>query len=73
MIDGVKVRRRHVGTDGDVVEEIEYKFASRMDALKLLVEHLGLTKSGSAIEMLLARIDEFKKQNAVSISACEGD
>lgn len=64
-IQSVKVKRRRVRSDtrGDTreveeVEEVEYRFASKLDALDKLCKHLGLTKDGAALEQLLGLLKD---------------
>ncbi len=63
-IQSVKVKRRKLkGEDDEIyeIEEIEYKLADKLSALEKLCKHLGLTSDGSAIEKLLAMIEEEKR------------
>ncbi len=56
-IQSVKVKRRNVRSVAGTqvfVEEIEYRFADKLEALDKLCKHLGLTNDGSALESLLA-------------------
>lgn len=72
QIDGIKIKRRRIATEDDEiyeVEEVEYKFPNRMDALEKLTKHLGLTSDGSAIEKLLAVVAELTARDSKSLPA----
>jgi phage terminase small subunit len=67
----VKRRRIRVETRGDVeiveeVEEVEYRFNSKLEALDKLARHLGLTRNGAALEQLLALLAEEQASKATS-------
>ena len=59
----MKVRRRVVRTwtEGDQtfteeIEEVEYRLASKLDALDKLCRHLGLTANGAGLERLIGML-----------------
>lgn len=61
VISKVKIKRKRLSagpksTDEKTcweVEEVEYSFCSKLDALDKLCRHLGITKDGAALEQLL--------------------
>lgn len=60
-IQSVKVRRKRVeGGDGQawVVEEIDLRFHSKLDALSQLAKHLGLTQDGAVLRDVLDALSQ---------------
>lgn len=65
-ISKIKIKRKRLSagpknTDDKTcweVEEIEYSFCSKLDALDKLCKHLGITKDGAALEQLLTVLSD---------------
>ena len=73
VIQSVKVKKRRVRVERDgvrteieEVEEVEFRFASKIDALDKLCKHLGITKDGDGLRELLAALAQARSGSAAA-------